>query len=390
MATGPRRGSGRAAGTGGCLREPRRAQPPLGRTAPAAPAVARRAGRARDRGGPGLRGRHRRPRREPRLRLDRGHGLRPVVRAASRLVGRRPRDRPAHRAAPAAGARTRPGPLPLGAPDLRRTGRHRGAGHAGAAPGHPARRHRPRPALRLRRLRVHLRAGLGPAPCPACSTGASCSPTPTSAVAARAAGAGGSTAGWRTSRTRSPTTSRSPTGWPAWWTATGSRRAGSAPAACSRAWCSRQRPDRWRGRGRGGAVRRRGHHDVRRLHPADGQRSGTSGATRGAGRSSTGCSAYSPYDNLRRPGTRPDLLVTGALHDPRVMVIEPAKWVAALRESDPEWSPRCLFRGRDRRRRPRGPSGRYGPAGLRGGGLRLAAGPAWRSTDAPVSNELGC
>ncbi len=54
--------------------------------------------------------------------------------------------------------------------------------------------------------------------------------------------------------------------------------------------------------------------------------------------------AYSPYDNLPAAGTRPDLLVTGALHDPRVSVSEPAKWVAALRASDPEWSPRCQFR----------------------------------------------
>ena len=54
--------------------------------------------------------------------------------------------------------------------------------------------------------------------------------------------------------------------------------------------------------------------------------------------------AYSPYDNLPPAGGRPDLLVTGAVHDPRVMVREPAKWVAALRHSDPEWSARCLFR----------------------------------------------
>jgi oligopeptidase B len=39
---------------------------------------------------------------------------------------------------------------------------------------------------------------------------------------------------------------------------------------------------------------------------------------------------YSPYEN---PPTapRPPLLVTAALHDPRVMVHEPAKWVARLR-----------------------------------------------------------
>ncbi|BCJ73105.1 oligopeptidase B [Catellatospora sp. IY07-71] len=40
--------------------------------------------------------------------------------------------------------------------------------------------------------------------------------------------------------------------------------------------------------------------------------------------------AYSPYDNLPS-GPRPPLLATGALHDPRVMVHEPAKWVARLR-----------------------------------------------------------
>jgi oligopeptidase B len=69
--------------------------------------------------------------------------------------------------------------------------------------------------------------------------------------------------------------------------------------------------------------------------------------------------AYSPYDNLPEPGTRPDLLVTGALHDARVMVWEPAKWVAALRHTDPEWSPRCLFRVELGEGAHAGPSGRY-------------------------------
>ncbi len=54
--------------------------------------------------------------------------------------------------------------------------------------------------------------------------------------------------------------------------------------------------------------------------------------------------AYSPYDNLPPAGVRPDLLVTGALHDPRVGVHEPAKWVQGLRHTDPDWAPRCLFR----------------------------------------------
>ena len=41
-------------------------------------------------------------------------------------------------------------------------------------------------------------------------------------------------------------------------------------------------------------------------------------------------SSYSPYDNVPA-GPRPDLLVTGSLHDPRVLIHEPAKWVARLR-----------------------------------------------------------
>ena len=68
---------------------------------------------------------------------------------------------------------------------------------------------------------------------------------------------------------------------------------------------------------------------------------------------------WSPYDNLPPAGGRPDLLVTGAVHDPRVMVREPAKWVAALRASDPEWSPRCLFRCEVGAGAHVGPSGRF-------------------------------
>ena len=68
---------------------------------------------------------------------------------------------------------------------------------------------------------------------------------------------------------------------------------------------------------------------------------------------------YSPYDNVPAAGVRPDLLVTGALHDPRVMVWEPAKWVAELRYTDPDWSPRCLFRVELGEGAHVGPSGRY-------------------------------
>jgi oligopeptidase B len=73
--------------------------------------------------------------------------------------------------------------------------------------------------------------------------------------------------------------------------------------------------------------------------------------------------AYSPYDNVPAAGTRPDLLVTGALHDPRVMVWEPAKWVAALRASDPDWSPRCLFRCETGAGAHAGPPGRFARLG---------------------------
>ncbi len=46
-------------------------------------------------------------------------------------------------------------------------------------------------------------------------------------------------------------------------------------------------------------------------------------------------SAYSPYDNVPPAGRRPFVLATGAVHDPRVLVHEPAKWVARMRATDP-------------------------------------------------------
>ncbi len=73
--------------------------------------------------------------------------------------------------------------------------------------------------------------------------------------------------------------------------------------------------------------------------------------------------AYSPYDNIPPPGQRPDLLVTGAVHDPRVMVWEPTKWVAELRHTDPVWSPRCLYRVELGEGAHAGPSGRYAHLG---------------------------
>ncbi len=68
--------------------------------------------------------------------------------------------------------------------------------------------------------------------------------------------------------------------------------------------------------------------------------------------------SYSPYDNPPA-GARPDLLVTGAVHDPRVLVHEPAKWVARLRETDAAGS-RVLFRVELGAGAHTGPSGRFG------------------------------
>jgi oligopeptidase B len=68
--------------------------------------------------------------------------------------------------------------------------------------------------------------------------------------------------------------------------------------------------------------------------------------------------SYSPYDNPPA-GPRPDLLVTGAVHDPRVLVHEPAKWVARLRETDTAGS-KVLFRVELGAGAHTGPSGRFG------------------------------
>ncbi len=72
--------------------------------------------------------------------------------------------------------------------------------------------------------------------------------------------------------------------------------------------------------------------------------------------------SYSPYDNVPA-GPRPDLLVTGSLHDPRVLIHEPAKWVARLRASaaSPGTGPggRVLFRPELGAGAHVGPAGRY-------------------------------
>jgi len=77
--------------------------------------------------------------------------------------------------------------------------------------------------------------------------------------------------------------------------------------------------------------------------------------------------SYSPYDNVPA-GPRPDLLVTGSLHDPRVLIHEPAKWVAMLRatggtggrsDGDGGTGGRLLFRPELGAGAHVGPAGRY-------------------------------
>jgi oligopeptidase B len=71
--------------------------------------------------------------------------------------------------------------------------------------------------------------------------------------------------------------------------------------------------------------------------------------------------SYSPYDNPPA-GPRPDLLVTGSRHDPRVLIHEPAKWVARLRATDTAGS-RVLFRPELGAGAHTGPAGRFGRLG---------------------------
>jgi oligopeptidase B len=68
-------------------------------------------------------------------------------------------------------------------------------------------------------------------------------------------------------------------------------------------------------------------------------------------------SAYSPYENVPA-SPRPKLLVTAALHDPRVMVHEPAKYVARMRATAAEGD-EMLFRVEMGAGAHTGPAGRY-------------------------------
>jgi oligopeptidase B len=76
--------------------------------------------------------------------------------------------------------------------------------------------------------------------------------------------------------------------------------------------------------------------------------------------------SYSPYDNVP-PLPWPDLLVTGNVHDTRVLIREPAKWVARLRAADAanagigagSAGSRLLFRAELGTEAHMGPTGRY-------------------------------
>ena len=72
--------------------------------------------------------------------------------------------------------------------------------------------------------------------------------------------------------------------------------------------------------------------------------------------------SYSPYDNPPAE-PRPDLLITGSLHDPRVLIHEPAKWVARLRATGTGGS-RVLFRPELGDGAHTGPAGRFGRLGF--------------------------
>lgn len=68
--------------------------------------------------------------------------------------------------------------------------------------------------------------------------------------------------------------------------------------------------------------------------------------------------SYSPYECVPT-ADRPALLATGALHDPRVLVREPAKWVARIRETAQPGDARTLFRAELGEGGHHGPAGRY-------------------------------
>ena len=222
-----------------------------------------------------------------------------------------------------------------------------------------------------RRAATPTSASTGGARCRRCSTAGWCSPSATRAAAGSWAGAGGSTGTCRPSRTpsttRRPSRTTSPTG-----SCDGRRivtRGLSAGGLLQGALYSR-RPERW-----AGVLAEVPFVDVvtTMLDPSL-PLTMTEWDEWGDPRDPLArevMSSYSPIDNPPPVEGRPPLLVTGAVHDPRVLVREPAKWVAALRHDDPERgvgtdpaspvSPRSvLFRCETGAGAHAGPPGRYG------------------------------
>ncbi len=66
--------------------------------------------------------------------------------------------------------------------------------------------------------------------------------------------------------------------------------------------------------------------------------------------------SYSPYENIE-PKDYPNILITAALHDPRVQYWEPAKWTAKLRALKTDNN--LLLLKTDMDAGHGGPSGRY-------------------------------
>ena len=77
--------------------------------------------------------------------------------------------------------------------------------------------------------------------------------------------------------------------------------------------------------------------------------------------------SYSPYENVPSEG-RPELLATGALHDPRVLIHEPAKWVARIRETAQPGDAANALSRRARRGRPQRADGSVRAPRVRGRG----------------------